>query len=103
MEISFQDAAQRHWDDAELLELEDRDRWIHVEALWPEYQIFASGRRGQRYLSPLSRFTDNPFADWNVTQRYAAANATPKGAALETHRKAARACLVALQRACQDQ
>lgn len=138
MEISFQEAARRHWNDAEILkskeraanadqlygltaecalkavlvrlgepttptgDFEDRNRWIHIDRLWPEYQTLASGRRGQRYLSPLSGFAENPFADWAVEHRYAADFATPRNAAVEAHKKAARACLVVLERAAAD-
>jgi hypothetical protein len=74
----------------------------HIDELWSEYQLFASGRRGARYLSPLAGFGQNPFADWNARQRYFADTALPSGAALAQHSKACRACLTALQRAEQD-
>lgn len=72
---------------------------LHIDKLWSEYHSFAAGRRGSRYLTPLAAFTPNPFDDWTVSQRYAAQASGPSGAAVDRHRRAARACLVVLQRA----
>jgi len=71
----------------------------HIDALWPVFQSFASGRRGSRYLSPLRKFDANPFEDWNVVHRYAADSTAPSGSARTNHSKAARSCFVVLQRA----
>ncbi|MCP4655857.1 MAG: hypothetical protein GY856_10615 [bacterium] len=71
----------------------------HIDALWPAFLSFASGRRGSRYLSPLRKFDANPFEDWNIVHRYAADSAAPSGSARTSHAKAARSCFVVLQRA----
>jgi hypothetical protein len=80
-------------------DLSERSHWRHIDALWGEFQAFASGRRGSRSLSALTGFAENPFSDWHTSQRYGSDSSSPSGAALETHRKPYRACLVALERA----
>lgn len=81
----------------------DRKYKIHIDKLWEEYRTLASGRRGARYLSPLSRFPDNPFADWHIEQRYAPAEPPPAGSVCQAHKRAARACLDALRRIQEDE
>ncbi|MEE8525688.1 MAG: hypothetical protein V3T72_17260, partial [Thermoanaerobaculia bacterium] len=80
-------------------DLIDRSHRRHIDELWSEYQTSVAGRRGSRFLSPLSRFADNPFKDWSIARRYAADSETPGGAILDRHCKASRACLVVLERA----
>lgn len=77
----------------------DKRFWKHMPDLWSEYQTFAQGRRGARYVSPLGRFSGNPFSDWHMDQRYAADVTPPTGAVLTSHAKACQACLEVLDRA----
>jgi hypothetical protein len=71
---------------------------LHVNDLWDELNAFAAGRQGARYLAPLARFADNPFADWQTGQRYAAnAHCPSDSAAIQHHTEACHACLLALQ------
>lgn len=46
----------------------DRGHRVHMPELWSAYQSFASGRLQARYLTLLDH--GNPFADWQVDQRY---------------------------------
>jgi len=39
----------------------------HIDGLWGEYNSFVSGRNQSNYLVSI----DNPFANWDVAQRYA--------------------------------
>jgi hypothetical protein len=80
-------------------ELSERRHWQHIDALWAEFQTFASGRRGARVLNALAGFSSNPFLDWHTRQRYQSDSSCPTGAAIDHHWKACRACLVALERA----
>jgi hypothetical protein len=80
-------------------ELSEKSHKQHIDALWAEFQAFASGRRGSRILSALTDFAMNPFLDWHASQRYGSDSSCPSGAALDKHWKACRACLVALDRA----
>jgi hypothetical protein len=80
-------------------DLSERSHWKHIDVLWSEFQAFAAGRRGSRFLGALASFTVNPFSDWHTNQRYRSDSSEPSGAVLDNHRKACRACLVALDRA----
>jgi hypothetical protein len=80
-------------------DLSQKSHWQHIDGLWSEFQMFASGRRGSRFLSALARFAVNPFADWHSSQRYCSDSSSPPGSALDRHWKACQACLVALDRA----
>lgn len=80
-------------------DLVDRSQRKHIDTLWTEFQAFAAGRKGARYLSPLSSFGHNPFSDWSIEHRYGPDSNAPSGSAIVEHIKACRACLVALQRA----
>ena len=73
----------------------------HVDRLWIEYEAFVSGRTAHRYLTPLARFEGNPFDEWRVDQRYAPSEEIPPRR-LFRHKRAARACGAALQRALSD-
>lgn len=79
-------------------DLSTRTHREHIDRLWPEFQSFAAGRTGARYLSLVGKL-EEPFFDWRVEQRYASQSWHLSGSSLETHAKAARACLTALQRA----
>lgn len=74
----------------------------HVNGVWEDYRVYASGRTAARYVAPLDSFAGNPFVDWSATQRYAADNSIPSGAAVELHAAAAQACQLVLQRAMYD-
>jgi len=135
MEIKFQEAARRHFQDAEMLkeakrmpnadhlyglaaecalkavmvalgvptrtdgDIDDRTHRVHVNTLWEQFKVFADGREGARYVSPIP--SDNPFADWDVSQRYAGDDHVSAKAVIE-HSKGARAVMVALARAVAD-
>jgi hypothetical protein len=43
----------------------------HADGVWARYESYRSGHiRGAGYILP----TNNPFADWNISQRYAHQN-----------------------------
>ena len=42
---------------------------VHINKLWNEFITFANGRNGAQYVAYLSN--NNPFQDWDVSQRYA--------------------------------
>lgn len=101
VKTDFLDAFERHWGDAELLFLEERwpnadhlygvaaecglkrlmssfgmlcndngpvdinDR-KHANEIWNRYESYRSGRGSLEYILP-----QNPFADWDVSDRYA--------------------------------
>jgi hypothetical protein len=82
-------------------DLQESPHRQHINKLWSEYQAFLKGRTASRYLAPLGDLALEPFADWRVDQRYAhRSEITAKE--LAGHAKAARACLVALERARAD-
>jgi hypothetical protein len=68
---------------------EDRGHKVHMPELWAAFQSFAQGRLASRYLEPLEHH--NPFADWQVDQRYWSRSAILK-AATDAHRTAALQC-----------
>jgi len=42
---------------------------VHINKLWNEFMTFANGRNGTNYVGYLS--SQNPFEDWDASQRYA--------------------------------
>ncbi len=82
-------------------DLQEQPHRQHINKLWSEYQSFAKGRTASRYLTALGDLAAEPFQDWRVDQRYAhRCELTSKS--LTGHAKAAKACLVALERAIAD-
>ncbi len=103
MNSDFEDAHERHWEDAEMLYLNKRwanadhlygmaaecglkrlmlafgmqvnhdgvpppDDKKHADGIWARYESYRCGHpQGAHYTLP----TNNPFADWDISQRYA--------------------------------
>lgn len=42
---------------------------VHIDRLWSQFSVFASGRGGHRYAVHISGHS-NPFWDWDIGQRY---------------------------------
>jgi hypothetical protein len=74
---------------------EDRGYLVHMPGLWSAFQSFAQGRLASRYLEPLDH--GNPFADWQIDQRYWSRTGILEGAA-QAHRTAALQCRESLER-----
>jgi len=73
----------------------DRGHKVHMPELWAAFQSFAMGQLASRYLEPLDK--QNPFADWDVEQRYwsrAAVLTTATGA----HHRGAIQCRASLEK-----
>ncbi len=70
----------------------------HVNDLWSQFQSKLRGLPSKHWSAPLGSASGNPFADWLVAQRYAAAADVPEAPAVGAHRVAAMACQVALER-----
>jgi hypothetical protein len=83
-------------------DLQERPHRQHIDKLWSEYQSFVSGRSASRYLTPLRTVPQEPFSDWRIDQRYLHRTEVSSATTLTTHAKAAKACLVALERAITD-
>jgi hypothetical protein len=66
----------------------ERQHRVHINQLWNEFITFASSRNGAQYAYPLSG-APNPFADWNVNQRYEHRSGVA-GHVAENHHQAAR-------------
>lgn len=99
MPVDFLDAADRHWEDAELLfsnvRLANADQLFgiaaecalkaameaisgtslnrryfkHINELWSEFNTFAAGRNGSDYIKLLGNAQD-PYSDWDISDRY---------------------------------
>lgn len=66
----------------------------HIDALWHEYNNFLSGRNQAAYvLSP-----QNPFADWDIAQRYVGSKYFDKNC-VDPHRQTSQDLLKLLQQA----
>ena len=66
----------------------------HINVLWDEFISFANGRSGAKYATALG--TANPFATWDVSQRYENTS-TISVAAVTNHKASAEmafSCLV---------
>lgn len=70
----------------------------HVNDLWSQFQSKLRGLPSKHWSAPLGSASGNPFSDWLVAQRYAAASDVPQELAVVAHRAAAMACQVALER-----
>ncbi|SEH09240.1 SAM-dependent methyltransferase [Candidatus Venteria ishoeyi] len=71
-----------------------RQYWVHINKLWDEYNSFLSGRGQSRYvLSP-----QNPFANWDISQRYANSEDFDR-AFVDPHRRAMQHLFRLLQQA----
>lgn len=46
----------------------ERQYRVHIDQLWKEFQTLASDSNCAGYAAALSQ--NNPFAEWNVSQRY---------------------------------
>lgn len=73
----------------------DRGHIVHMPVQWAAFHSFAQGRLASRYLEPLDK--QNPFADWQVNQRYWRQDAIPEKTA-KNHRKAAIQCQESLEK-----
>lgn len=73
----------------------DKGHKVHMPELWAAFQSFAKGRLASRYLEPLDK--QNPFAGWDVEQRYwsrAAVLITATG----SHQRGAVQCRASLEK-----
>ncbi len=74
------------------LQKEDR---IHAQQAWTRYEAYHSGhRQGAGYQLP----TNNPFADWKISHRYAHRNGFDQARA-EAHRQGAHGIRLLIQKA----
>lgn len=73
---------------------EERRHQVHINRLWDEFQTFATARGGANYAAILSRQTA-PFADWDISDRYASRPDIEPASVSHHHQGArqARACL----------
>ena len=63
----------------------NRQDWFHADHSWMRYESYRSGHHnGASYLLPLN----DPFIDWNASQRYAHQNNFSQGI-VEAHRNGA--------------
>lgn len=46
-----------------------KEHFVHVNELWEEFGVFASGKGKAHYGAALG--SSNPFDDWHIGQRYA--------------------------------
>jgi|SRR5579862_107017 len=83
-------------------DLEDEAHHLHINKLWSEFQVFVNGRSASRYATPLRALQGEPFDKWHIAQRYAHRRDISSGKIPIEHQKAAKACLVALERAMAD-
>ena len=70
---------------------------VHIDKLWDEFITFSKNREGEKYSNILNSI--NPFADWNVLQRYENTNiVTAQMVAYhQTGAQLAHQCLTAAQ------
>jgi len=73
----------------------DKGHKVHMPEIWAAFQSFASGQLASRYLEPLDK--QNPFADWDVEQRYWSRTVITAGARA-THQTAAVQCRQSLEK-----
>ncbi len=73
----------------------DKGHKLHMPKLWAAFQSFARGQLASRYLEPLDK--QNPFADWDVEQRYWSRTAIATTAPA-SHRTAAAQCRESLEK-----
>jgi hypothetical protein len=73
----------------------DQAHKVHMPQLWAAFQSFAKGRLASRYLEPLDK--QNPFADWDVEQRYWSRVAVLT-TATSSHRRGAVQCRASLEK-----
>jgi len=71
----------------------------HINRLWDEFVTFAHNRRGAHYASLVG--TRNPFANWDISQRYHHRSAITQHAA-EEHKRGAATGKAALDNAILD-
>lgn len=83
-------------------ELQEKSHRQHIDKLWSEYESFVKGRSAARYLTPLAGLPPGPFSDWRIEQRYSHRTDVSSTKVLGSHAKAAKACLVTLERAIND-
>jgi hypothetical protein len=74
-------------------DLKENQHRKHIKALWHEYNSFVSGRNQPYVLSP-----QNPFADWDIAQRYAGSKYFDRNI-VDPHRKEAKSLFKLLQQA----
>ena len=73
---------------------------VHINKLWDEFVTFAHARGGARYALTLGA-VPNPFADWDVAQRYDHSSSIGAGQAAR-HQSAAQTARQVLEQAILD-
>lgn len=122
----FPDAANRHWQDAEMLYSDSRlatadhlfgvaaecaiksimvaqagtprlakRYWTHMPGIWDEFSAYCPPTGSNAYATSLP---PNPFASWDIGDRYGAESAFPM-TRVETHRNGAKAAMKMLEQA----
>jgi len=67
----------------------NREDRVHADSIWERYESYRSGHQlGARF----ALLTDNPFADWEVSQRYAHQNNFDENLASAHQRGATLVC-----------
>ena len=72
---------------------------VHADKLWAAFQSFAKGRVQARYVVPLA--IGNPFANWEIDQRYSSRASFAKPH-VDAHHAAATQCLTSLNESLLD-
>lgn len=74
---------------------------VHIDLFWEEFLTFIGKRGSEKYMALLSSKSANPFADWDVGQRYAHHDLFDRSM-VERHAEAARLTRRCLQESLLD-
>lgn len=79
---------------------QDKHHRVHINELWDEFVTFAHARGGARYALTLGA-VPNPFAGWDIAQRYDHSSSIGAGQAAR-HQSAAHTARQVLEQAILD-
>lgn len=82
-------------------DLVEREYRTHVKELWERYQVAMNEQSG-RLRRFFNEFQENPFTDWDISQRYAADDELPNNYRREQHQKAASRILETMEKQCHN-